>query len=229
MFWLGFGQRTPRGFSPGSFFSGFRFFFTLSLSSSSSPLPPPPFLVAGLGSLSPPSFRLVTGHRTDIRYLYRPGTCFCTCDMSFLSPLSARVGRPPPRFLPPSALFSLSLSLSLSSLSLSLCKHAQQWTWLILPAVIRLFRRLSQACLSVSVSQQGCKWLTNTAMIFAVLHHTWITVENLGLIQATCLTFGEWLLSWATESEQALPCCSGELCWFSWSHSSCWWWTALIL
>ena len=40
-----------------------------------------------------------------------------TCSLSFLSPLSARVGRPPPLFLPPSA-FSLSLSLSLFSLSL---------------------------------------------------------------------------------------------------------------
>ena len=55
--------------------------------------------------------------------------------------------------------------------------------------------RLSRACLSISVSQQGCKWLIKKAMIFAVFHHTWVTVENLGLTHATYLTFGERLLS----------------------------------
>ena len=73
--------------------------------------------------------------------------------------------------LPGPAPLSLSRSFSLS-LSLS------------------LFACLSES-LSVSVSQQGCIWIINTAIIFAVLHHTWIPVETLGPIQVKHLTFGD--------------------------------------
>ena len=81
--------------------------------------------------------------------------------LSFFLPLSARAGSS----LPFPVFLSLSLSLS-------------------------LFACLSES-LSVSVSQQGCIWIINTAIIFAVLHHTWIPVEILGPIQVTYLTFGD--------------------------------------
>ena len=106
VFWLGFGQRTPRGFSLESFHSGVSvFFFALSLSPSSSPLPPPSFLVAGLGVSSCSSFCVSCRTATDFRYQFRPEPMIA----HVFSPLSARVGR---LFSPLLLLPSLSLSLS---------------------------------------------------------------------------------------------------------------------
>ena len=109
--------------------------------------------------------------------------------LAFLLVVSSFFSLSPGRL--PSPLLFLSFFLSLLfvlSLSLS-CMHSVH---LVDPAsVIRESQRLSHACLSVSVSQQGCIWSINTAIIFAVLHHTWIPVEILGPIQVTYLTFGD--------------------------------------
>ena len=157
--WLGFGPRTPRVFSPVAFsFRGSGVFFALSLSPSSSP---PPLFWRPARVLFLPFLCVLLQDTGPTSGTWSGRSCIHVA-MSALSPLSARVGRPPPLFLPPSA-FSLSLFFSLSP-----CKHVYR-----------------------SVSQQDCKWLPKTAMLFAVLQRTWITVENLGLIHATCLTFGE--------------------------------------
>ena len=107
VFWLGFGQRTPRGFSLGSFWGSGVSSLLLSL---------PPFSSSFSSGGRPGCPFLLFACRQDSG-LPVPGQAGAshTCSLSFLSPLSARVGRRTPSLLPPSA---LSLSLSLSSLSL---------------------------------------------------------------------------------------------------------------
>ena len=96
VFWLGFGQTTPRGFSPGRFFLGSgvsSLFLSLPLL-----LLSPFFLVAGLGAFACSSSVRPAGRRRT------PATC--TGGSSFCLPGSVAS----PSLLPPSAL-SLSLSL----------------------------------------------------------------------------------------------------------------------
>ena len=88
--------------------------------------------------------------------------CHASC---VLSPLSARVG-------PSLSLAFLSFFLALSLLSLSL--------------FFSFFLSLSLFLLHAFVKKSAL-----TAMIFAVLPHSWITMANPGLTQATYLTFGE--------------------------------------
>ena len=107
VFWLGFGLRTPWGFSPGSFFFGvpvfprslsLSFFFFSSF-----------FLVAGLGVFSCSSLARPAGRRRTSGTSTGRSPCL---HMSSL-PLSPRVGR-----LPLSSSSFCPLSLSLSSLSM---------------------------------------------------------------------------------------------------------------
>ena len=182
------GKRTPRGFSPGSFFSGFRCFFrsfspSLLFSSSF-------FLVAGLGAFSCSSFARLAGRRRT------PATCTggSSClHVSSLLCLPGSVACLPPFLSPSFCPLSLSLACAHRDVSIWSGHHLAQITVNLvdLASIHMLVSETKPACLSVSASQQGCKWLINPAMIFAVLHHTRITVENLGLIQVTCLTFWE--------------------------------------
>ena len=137
------------------------------------------------GCFSSSSLRPAAGHRTDIRYWDRPGSVL-PCLSFFL-------------FLPGSVaslLFSLRLpSLSLSfSLSLSLfCKHALSEP--SAPASCHTLVSQTKPCISQSsrftARRQMAHYCSN--FFFAVLNHTWIIVEYLGLIRVTCLTFGECL------------------------------------
>ena len=114
--WLGFGPRTPRVFSPVAFsFRGSGVFSALSLSPSSSP---PPLFWRPARVLFLPFLCVLLQDTGPTSGTWSGRSCIHVA-MSALSPLSARVGRPPPLFLPPSA-FSLSLSLSLLSLSASM-------------------------------------------------------------------------------------------------------------
>ena len=91
-------------------------------------LSPPPLLGAGPGALS---FLLFACRQETGLPVPGQAGASCTCSLSSLSPLSARVCRRSPSLLPPSALslsLSLSLSFSLSLLSLS-CMH-QLPAWL---------------------------------------------------------------------------------------------------
>ena len=120
MFWLGFGAENAAGFFAGVVFLG----FGVSSLFLSLPLLLPLLLSGGrLGCLFF-SFACSRARIPDRHPVPGQAGAASTCSLSFLlSALSARVGRPPPLFLPPSA-FSLSLSLSLSLFSLSLSLQA---------------------------------------------------------------------------------------------------------
>ena len=185
-----FWGRERRGVFVGVASFGVPVFSRSSLSPS--PLPPPSFLVAGLGVSSPPVRGLAAGRPTSATWSGGSVMHMLSC---FFSPLSARVGRPPPLssslFLPSLVFFFF---LSLSSLSACIEKRylAQITVNLVDPAsshmlVYKIKPGMPQRK-RFPARLQTAHYDSND---FAVLHHIWMTVENLGTIQATSLTFGE--------------------------------------
>ena len=113
---------------------GFRCFFALALPPSLSPPPPPPpptLLGAGPGALS--FLLFVCRQDSGLPVPGQAGASY-TCSLSFLSPLSARVGRPPPPPSLPPSFCPCSLSLSLLSLSLFASMHSEVSVNLVDPA-----------------------------------------------------------------------------------------------
>ena len=155
------GQRTPRGFRWGRFFRGSGVFSLFSLSLSSS------------------SFFFSGG---------RPGCLFSSCAwFGCRTPAPSLV-------LPLSALSLFFFSLSLSSLSACIEKRylAQITVNLVDPAsshmlVYKIKPGMPQRK-RFPARLQTAHYDSND---FAALHHIWMTVENLGTILATSLTFGE--------------------------------------
>ena len=153
------GQRTPRGFSLGSFFfrgSGvFSLFLSLPL------LLLLPFSGGRPGCFSSSSARPAAG-RAGLPLHGQAGAAHACCH--FFSFSSFCPGRSPPPLFPPSSLSpfsSLFLSLSLS-LSLQACTQS---TWLIPPAVKRLSGKNKPGMPQRKRFTARLQWLINTAMI----------------------------------------------------------------